>query len=149
MITRHYSSWVPPFGNFRVKGCLGPHRNLSHPATSFIVFWCQGIHRMLLLLYTAKTQNCAFIMKPPEKKWFHIFATYFDPIKIFLWPATLHFDPIKICVALLLNLNSLNCNEPTYLSLTNNGFLSSILPHKFTQYLLTKIYVKKLSITSV
>ena len=30
------SRWVSPFGYSRVKGCLGPHRDLSHPATSFI-----------------------------------------------------------------------------------------------------------------
>ena len=40
---------VSPFGDLRVKGCLPPYRSLSQAATSFVVFLCQGIHRILLL----------------------------------------------------------------------------------------------------
>ena len=40
--------WVAPFGYSRVKGCLGPHRDFSHPATSFFGFLCLGIHRLHL-----------------------------------------------------------------------------------------------------
>ena len=35
---------VSAFGNLRVKACLAANRSLSQPATSFIAFWCQGIH---------------------------------------------------------------------------------------------------------
>ena len=42
------SRWVSPFGHSRVKGCLEPHRDFSHPATSFFGFLCRGIHRLLL-----------------------------------------------------------------------------------------------------
>ena len=42
------SRWVSPFGYSRVKGCLGPHRDFSHPATSFLGFLCLGIHRLHL-----------------------------------------------------------------------------------------------------
>ena len=48
-ITRHYSGWVAPFGDPRVEGCSTPHRGLSQSSTSFIGFWCQGIHRVLLV----------------------------------------------------------------------------------------------------
>ena len=48
-VRAHYRTWVPPFGNPRVEGCSAPHRGLSQPSTSFIGFWCQGIHRVLLV----------------------------------------------------------------------------------------------------
>ena len=38
------SEWVSPFGHPRVTGCLGPLRGLSHPATSFFIKQCRGIH---------------------------------------------------------------------------------------------------------
>ena len=51
---------VSSFGYLRVTGCLGPLRSFSHPATSFIAFWCQGIHRALLfeIAYNENTQMC-------------------------------------------------------------------------------------------
>ena len=45
-----FGRWVCPFGNSRVKGCLGPHRDFSHPATSFFGFLCLGIHRLHLFV---------------------------------------------------------------------------------------------------
>ncbi len=48
---------VPPFGHLRIKGCLSPPRSLSQTATSFIVWQCQGIHRVLL--YTTEALNRA------------------------------------------------------------------------------------------
>ena len=45
-----FGRWVYPFGNSRVKGCLGPHRDFSHPATSFFGFLCLGIHRLHLFV---------------------------------------------------------------------------------------------------
>ena len=55
--------WVTPLGHSRIKGCLGPPRDFSHPATSFFVIWCLGIHRApLLKLRTTKTLNCAFVL---------------------------------------------------------------------------------------
>ena len=46
-------SWrVAPFGNPRIKGCLPPPRGLSQAATSFIVFWCQGIHHIPLMRFS-------------------------------------------------------------------------------------------------
>ena len=42
-------SWVSPFRNLRVKGCLPPHRSLSQATTSFIASSCQGIHRVRLV----------------------------------------------------------------------------------------------------
>ena len=60
MIFRHYSKWVPPFGHSRIKGCLGPPRDFSHPATSFIVVLCQGIHHVPLL-HTTETHNGASV----------------------------------------------------------------------------------------
>lgn len=40
------NSRVSPFGNFRIKACLVAPRNLSHPTTSFIAHFSQGIHCM-------------------------------------------------------------------------------------------------------
>ena len=37
-ITRHYSGWVSPFGNPRIKARLTAPRGLSQPTTSFIGF---------------------------------------------------------------------------------------------------------------
>ena len=37
---------VTPLGYLRVTGCLPPYRSFSQAATSFLVFLCQGIHRM-------------------------------------------------------------------------------------------------------
>ena len=42
-------SWVSPFRDLRVKGCLPPHRSLSQATTSFIASSCQGIHRVRLV----------------------------------------------------------------------------------------------------
>ena len=42
------SVWVSPFGHPRVNACLGARRGFSHPATSFIVVLCQGIHHVPL-----------------------------------------------------------------------------------------------------
>ena len=40
---------VSPFGNPRIKACLAAHRGLSQLATSFIISWRLGIHRLLLI----------------------------------------------------------------------------------------------------
>lgn len=37
---------------------MGPLREFSHPATSFIVIWCQGIHHVPLLAHCRNTQWC-------------------------------------------------------------------------------------------
>eukprot|EP00493_Phyllostaurus_siculus_P021650 UN21978 len=42
------AGWVFPFGNPRVKACLSARRGLSQITTSFIAFYCLGIHRMRL-----------------------------------------------------------------------------------------------------
>ena len=57
-MTRHCSGRVAPFGDPRVEGCSAPHRGLSHPSTSFIGFWCQGIHRVLLVSLQKNTLLC-------------------------------------------------------------------------------------------
>ena len=44
-----HKGWVFPFGNLRVKGYLPPHRSLSQAITSFIAFFCLGIHRARLV----------------------------------------------------------------------------------------------------
>ena len=68
---------VSPFGYSRVKGCLGPHRDFSHPAASFIVFWCLGIHRApLFKLRTTKTLNCAFAVLCVALNYFVQGSTY-------------------------------------------------------------------------
>ena len=43
-VTRHDSSWVSPFGYFRIKACMTAPRNFSQSSTSFIGILCQGIH---------------------------------------------------------------------------------------------------------
>jgi hypothetical protein len=45
-VRAHYHAWVPPFGNPRINACSATPRGLSQPSTSFIAFWCQGIHRV-------------------------------------------------------------------------------------------------------
>ena len=44
-IRAHYRTWVPPFGDPRIKGWSAPPRGLSQPPTSFLGSWRQGIHR--------------------------------------------------------------------------------------------------------
>ena len=46
---------VSPLGDLRILGCLSPSRSLSQIATSFIGFWCQGIHHIPLLVTTKNT----------------------------------------------------------------------------------------------
>jgi len=55
-ITGHYSSWVSPFGNPRIKVRLTTPRGLSQPTTSFIGFWCQGIRHVRLIIFP---QRCS------------------------------------------------------------------------------------------
>ncbi len=45
-VTRHDPCQVFPFGDPRIKACLAAPRGLSQPATSFIGFQRQGIHRV-------------------------------------------------------------------------------------------------------
>jgi hypothetical protein len=45
-MTRHDPCRVFPFGDPRIKACLAAPRGLSQPATSFIGFQRQGIHRV-------------------------------------------------------------------------------------------------------
>ena len=63
--TGHSPSWVSPFGHPRVKGCLGPNRGLSHPATSFIGTFCRAILHILfecspLTVYVRTSQSAHF-----------------------------------------------------------------------------------------
>lgn len=44
--TRHDPCQVFPFGDPRINACLAASRGLSQPATSFIGFQRQGIHRV-------------------------------------------------------------------------------------------------------
>ena len=37
--------WVSPFGNLRITAWLTAPRSLWQPSASFVVSWCQGIHR--------------------------------------------------------------------------------------------------------
>jgi len=48
-IRAHYHTWVPPFGNPRVKGCSAPYRGLSQPTASFIGSQRQGIRHAPLV----------------------------------------------------------------------------------------------------
>jgi hypothetical protein len=48
-VTGHDSSRVSPFGHPRITARLPTPRGLSQAPTSFIGFWCQGIHRVPLL----------------------------------------------------------------------------------------------------
>ena len=65
---------VSPFGHPRIKACLGAPRGLSHPATSFIVSLCQGIHHMLLAYDSTKAHNVLFLYMSRQKhiKWCHV-----------------------------------------------------------------------------
>ncbi len=48
-VTGHDPSRVSPFGHPRINARLPAPRGLSQAPTSFIGFWCQGIHRVPLL----------------------------------------------------------------------------------------------------
>ncbi len=48
-VTGHDSSRVSPFGHPRITARLPTPRGFSQAPTSFIGFWCQGIHRVPLL----------------------------------------------------------------------------------------------------
>ena len=41
--------WVSPFGHLRIKVWLPTPRSFSQAATSFIAFYCQGIHPVRLI----------------------------------------------------------------------------------------------------
>ena len=58
---------VSPFGHPRIKACLGAPRGLSHPATSFIVSLCQGIHHMPLAYDSTKAHNVLFLYMSRQK----------------------------------------------------------------------------------
>ena len=68
------SERVSPFGDLRIKGCLPPPRSFSQAATSFIVFWCRGIHRMLLFLFNHKKQDTRLLLRLT----LHVFFTLFS-----------------------------------------------------------------------
>src|SRR5919112_1732001 len=53
-VTPHDWCRVPPFGNPRINARLTAPRGLSHPPTSFIGSWCQGIHRAPLTTWPHK-----------------------------------------------------------------------------------------------
>ena len=57
-IPEHYSRWVSPFRNPRIKGCLAPPRGLSQLTTSFFAVQRPGIR--LLLLLTCSLLNFLF-----------------------------------------------------------------------------------------
>ena len=48
-VTGHDSSRVSPFGHPWITARLSAPQGFSQTPTSFIGFWCQGIHRVLLL----------------------------------------------------------------------------------------------------
>ena len=54
------SGWVSPFRNLRIKVCLPTPRSLSQAPTSFIASNCQGIHRMRLIAWPYKTNDCIY-----------------------------------------------------------------------------------------
>ena len=56
-VTGHNSSRVSPFGHPRIKARLGTPRGLSHPPTSFIGSWCQGIHRVPLITWPQRFKD--------------------------------------------------------------------------------------------
>jgi hypothetical protein len=47
-------SRVPPFRYLRINACLPTPRSFSQATTSFIAFYCQGIHRVHLLSWLYK-----------------------------------------------------------------------------------------------
>ena len=48
-VSGHHPTWVPPFGNLRVKRLCAPHRSLSQLVTSFVDLLCQGIRHVPLI----------------------------------------------------------------------------------------------------
>ena len=50
-VTGHDPSRVSPFGHPRIKVWLPTPRGFSQAPTSFIGFWCQGIHRAPLITW--------------------------------------------------------------------------------------------------
>ena len=55
-VREHHPTWVPPFGNLRVKRLCAPHRSLSQLVTSFVDLLCQGIrHAPLISSYLGST----------------------------------------------------------------------------------------------
>ncbi|KKT76633.1 MAG: hypothetical protein UW70_C0016G0012 [Candidatus Peregrinibacteria bacterium GW2011_GWA2_44_7] len=61
-VTPHYRSWVPPFGNPRVKAYLTARRGLSQLVTSFIGTLSRGIHSLPFLKLDCNVQplTCYF-----------------------------------------------------------------------------------------
>ena len=55
-VTGHDSSRVSPFGHPRITARLSAPQGFSQTPTSFIGFWCQGIHRVPLLTWPHKTR---------------------------------------------------------------------------------------------
>ena len=47
----HYSQWVSPFGNPRIKALLAAPRGFSQPHTTFFGFWCLGIRHLHLIIF--------------------------------------------------------------------------------------------------
>ena len=60
----HYSHWVSPFGNPRIKALLAAPRGFSQPHTTFFGFWCLGIRHLHLIIFlhffAFKTKMLAF-----------------------------------------------------------------------------------------
>jgi hypothetical protein len=55
-VTGHDSSRVSPFGHPWITARLPAPQGFSQAPTSFIGFWCQGIHRVPLLTWPHKTR---------------------------------------------------------------------------------------------
>ena len=55
-VTGHDSSRVSPFGHPWITARLSAPQGFSQTPTSFIGFWCQGIHRVPLLTWPHKTR---------------------------------------------------------------------------------------------
>ena len=63
-VSEHNLTWVPPFGNLRVKRLCAPHRSLSQLVTSFIDLLCQGIrHAPLISSYLGSTYPLTYKSK--------------------------------------------------------------------------------------
>ena len=68
-MTGHDPRRVSPFGHPRIKAYSAAPRGLSQPATSFLAYWRQGIHRVPFLAWQLKMPTLAmWLSKIPENK---------------------------------------------------------------------------------